>query len=64
MDYARNVRSFFSESNRSMMGGWTLEGRLEAEKEAASKKGAEREAAERAIAERIRREKAEGKPSA
>jgi len=59
VDFARNVQQFFSDENRSMMGGWTRQEREVAEQEAGSLDGPEREAAQRAIQERLERERAE-----
>lgn len=59
MGFADNVRAFFSDENRSMMGGWTRAEREQAEHEAATLDGPGRVAAELAIEERLRRERAE-----
>ncbi|WP_420553497.1 hypothetical protein [Tenacibaculum aiptasiae] len=56
MDFKTNIKEFFKTDNRSMMGGWTIEGRKKAEAEAAKLKGKEREEAEKAIKERIEKE--------
>lgn len=54
-----NVRRFFADENRSMMGGWTREELEDAERQADSLEGEEREAAKQAIEERVQRERAE-----
>lgn len=58
-EFTANVGRFFSDENRSMMGGWTRDGLEDAERQAVSLEGEEREAAKAAIEERVQRERAE-----
>ncbi|MEJ7575956.1 MAG: hypothetical protein WKF74_03005 [Pyrinomonadaceae bacterium] len=57
--FAANVARFFSDSNRSMMGGWTRQERTAAEEHAAKLDGDERVAAEKEIEERLVRERSQ-----